>query len=561
MKKFLLVLSIFITSNLIAQPAWQWAASGGGSNTDGSTTVSEDEKIMDMKVDDFGNIYVTGRIRNGANIQGTTVTTYGEYDIFLAKFDCMGNLICAKTAGGSNADEGNAIALSDDGHIYLVGKARSSPINTFYMGDTTITEQCSDFFLAKYDTTGDFRWIRIASPGVPNIVSLAFAVTVSDSNFVHAIMRAGVSGDFSPGFPVVGGKDYLIKMDHLGNTISADSMYAGFHPRDYVLFDKNQNYYFTGTFPSSATLNIAGTSYTTQGLADLIIIKYNNDATLAWVYTQGMPGTMVGVRGIDVDSQENIFITGTINDNFVFGNDTLQNPLPAAAFPFIAKLNSSGQAQWGYSASTQYASNGRGITTDYNGNVYTAIELTGDGIFGSQNLTSIGQSNMVLAKHDSNGSILWADMLISSGGKEDMFTVLKPDNAGNIYLGGSFKGIVEVNGDTIYSAGGKTDFLLMKHGMASCLVGIDESSALNLNYGIQAFPNPSTGKFIVRLERYIPNRNNIVSVYNNIGQFIKEEKIIFPGVAEIDITGEPVGIYHVRAFDGEKYVNGKIIKE
>jgi hypothetical protein len=565
MKNLLLLLNFILIVNYTYSQTWQWAARGGGSDGDGSSNVSEDEKIKDMVVDELGNIYVTGRIRSNSNINGTALTTYGGYDIFLAKFNCAGKLIWERTAGGNQDDESLYLALSNDSHIYITGRARSSPVNTFTIGDTSITETTSDFFIAKYDTSGNFIWIRIAAPGSSSLNSNSYGVGIDLQNNIRALMYSSQSGLFAPGYTVNSQKSYIITYNSSGNILSMDSLGDFQMPFNYdqskSIFLPNGDFYLSGTFSNPITLN--GITYTPQGSSDLIVIKYHSDATLAWVYTQGYTGSAAHVKGMEIDSQGNVFITGSLTNGYVFGSDTMQNLLAAAGFPFIAKINSSGQSLWGRTISTQYSSRGLGVGLDNNGNIFSSIQLTGDGLFGNQTIPAGNTAKIVLTKLDSGGSFQFAEMLNSTGGVEDQFTVLKPDNAGNIYLGGSFKGTVTINGNTTSSAGGKTDFLLVKHGMASCVVGIEELSFINHNYGIHAYPNPSQGKFIIRLEKYIPNfqpdQNNMVSVYNNIGQLIKEEKIEFPGIAEIDISGTPAGIYHVRAFNGERYVSTKVV--
>jgi hypothetical protein len=61
----------------------------------------------------------------------------------------------------------------------------------------------------------------------------------------------------------------------------------------------------------------------------------------------------------------------------------------------------------------------------------------------------------------------------------------------------------------------------------------------------QVFPNPSTGLFNIRTSY---DNNTIVEVYNGLGQFITQKKIV-NGQAVLDLSGEAAGVYCLRVLN------------
>jgi hypothetical protein len=127
-----------------------WATSAGGNSTDNGYSVATDTS---------GNVYVTGRFQSDTITFGTTALTNaggGSYDIFIAKYDAVGNVLWAKTAGGVYEDEGNSVATDASGNVYVTGEFRS-PTITF--GTTTLYNAGANYmFIAKYDAAGTVLW-------------------------------------------------------------------------------------------------------------------------------------------------------------------------------------------------------------------------------------------------------------------------------------------------------------------------------------------------------------------------------------------------------------------
>ncbi|MGI8892604.1 MAG: VPS10 domain-containing protein [Bacteroidia bacterium] len=111
--------------------------------------------------------------------------------------------------------------------------------------------------------------------------------------------------------------------------------------------------------------------------------------------------------------------------------------------------------------------------------------------------------------------------------------------------------------DTVGFAVGNSQFYRTYNGGELLPVSVYNSTSNTAEFNV--YPNPSSGKFTVRLDKFAPNQINIVAIYNNLGQLILEEKIEFPGILKIDISGSPAGIYYIRAFDGEKYLSAKVV--
>lgn len=127
-----------------------------------------------IKVDAFGNCFVTGYFNSPSLLFGTTtLTSAGDDQIFLAKYDASGNAVWAKGAGGTTYEYGKAIDIDLKGNIFVAGYF-GSPSITF--GTTTLNNSGSgDMFLVKYDSLGAVKWAKKAG-GPAN--ELAYGVSV-----------------------------------------------------------------------------------------------------------------------------------------------------------------------------------------------------------------------------------------------------------------------------------------------------------------------------------------------------------------------------------------------
>jgi hypothetical protein len=112
-----------------------------------------------ISVDINGNSYIIGTFAGSAIFETIQLTSYGSNDIFLAKYDPNGNCLWAKHSGGASSDAGNSISIDADGNSYITGYFTGSA--TF---DTTVLNSIgdNDMFIAKYDPNGNCLWIRNA---------------------------------------------------------------------------------------------------------------------------------------------------------------------------------------------------------------------------------------------------------------------------------------------------------------------------------------------------------------------------------------------------------------
>ncbi len=135
-----------------------WAATAGGSGGTGY------EELYGLAADNHGNIYIGGIYGSATMTIGTqTLTNTGGYDIFLAKFIFNGNFDWAVSAGGStSSDYLLGIAVDGYNNIYTSGRFYSKHVTFGNFNSTnndTITFT-SDYFLAKYNSSGAVTWLR-----------------------------------------------------------------------------------------------------------------------------------------------------------------------------------------------------------------------------------------------------------------------------------------------------------------------------------------------------------------------------------------------------------------
>lgn len=121
----------------------------------------------------FGSsVYVPGWFNNTVDFDPSgsvaTLTSTGNSDIFLARYDLNGNYVCAFRVGTATvADEGYEVAHSLSGEIYYTGRFGGAATDFDPTSSTLPLTSAggTDIFLAKYDVCGS-----VINPGCDSII-------------------------------------------------------------------------------------------------------------------------------------------------------------------------------------------------------------------------------------------------------------------------------------------------------------------------------------------------------------------------------------------------------
>ncbi len=131
-----------------------WASSAGGNSIDDGRGIG---------VDGFGNSYITGTFISPSITFGTTTLTNAganEDDLFLVKFDSIGNVVWAKSAGGTLDDPVRSMAVDAAGNCYITGYFKNTTLNFNTVTLTNTVSGEDDIYIAKYDANGNVIWAK-----------------------------------------------------------------------------------------------------------------------------------------------------------------------------------------------------------------------------------------------------------------------------------------------------------------------------------------------------------------------------------------------------------------
>ena len=127
-----------------------------------------------------------------------------------------------------------------------------------------------------------------------------------------------------------------------------------------VITDQYDNFYLAGSYTGISDVELFGGNteiYQSPNSGDLMLMKYNNDGDLQWVYTAGMQGTSAISESVDamaVDKDGNVYFTGRYENTLDFDPDEYSTVLLNDMSPssccshsiYFAKLNPNGQLLW-----------------------------------------------------------------------------------------------------------------------------------------------------------------------------------------------------------------------
>jgi hypothetical protein len=277
-----------------------------------------------ISTDASGNIIITGYFRSPTlTFDSLTLSNSGENDIFVVKYDSSGNVLWVKSAGGASHDYGNSISTDAIGNIVVTGSFRSLTL-TF---DSLTLSNNGDFdiFIVKYDSKGNVLWAKSAG-GASSDAGYGIATDVNGNIVVTGYFNSPTIAFDSTKHTNSGENDiFVVKYDSSGNILWAKSASGTLGDEGYsISTDANGNIIITGTY-YSPTLSFDSFSLSNSGENDIFVVKYNSNGNVLWAKSAG--GTL-GEEGYSVstDANGNIIITGFYNSpTIVFGKTTLTN--------------------------------------------------------------------------------------------------------------------------------------------------------------------------------------------------------------------------------------------
>jgi len=219
---------------------WQWVQNAGGTSSISGNNISLDAN---------GNLYVTGGFYGTATFGPSMISSYGDWDIFVAKLDTNGNWLWAKRAGSFDYDMGNSISVDANGNSYVTGKFQY----TASFGDFTITSGGSyDIFIAKLDTDGNWQWAKQAGGTGYNVGYWISAEASGNAYVTGRFKEIAMFGDYS--VTSIGSNDiFIAELDTEGNWQWAKQAGGtGSDTGDVIGIDTNGNLYVTGKFRDTA---------------------------------------------------------------------------------------------------------------------------------------------------------------------------------------------------------------------------------------------------------------------------------------------------------------------
>ncbi|UCD19073.1 MAG: nucleotide-binding protein, partial [candidate division WOR-3 bacterium] len=182
----------------------------------------------------------------------------------------------------------------------------------------------------------------------------------------------------------------------------------------------------------------------------------SEELTHSWSARFGDANEQAG-SDVAVDPSGNTVITGTFWDTVDFGGGALL--YGGRTDIFVAKFGSGGAHLWSKSFGDGELQEVAYVAVDASGNVIVTGRFYGSMDFGGGELTSVGSTDIFVAKFSPDGTHQWSKRFGDTGPQLGCFAAT--DASGNILIAGRFAGTVDFGGGP-FSSGGNEDIFVAK---------------------------------------------------------------------------------------------------
>lgn len=268
-------------------------------------TATSAEVSYAVAADGLGNAYLTG-----ATTGSFGGTHAGGSDVFLSKYDSLGNAVWTRQLGTPGADEGWGVSVDSLGNVFIAGQTDGALAGPHAGG--------FDTFVAKYDAAGTFQWSTQLGTAL-NDIAQGVSVDGLGNVYVAGRTESNLAGAHA------GLEDaYLFKIDGSGATLWSRQLGTATVDNAFgVSADALGNVFIAG-----ATLGSLGGP--SAGSFDPYVAQYDASGTLVWAEQIGTPALDWGY-GVAADGAGKVYVAG-----YTYGN--LQGPNSGPADGYLAKF-------------------------------------------------------------------------------------------------------------------------------------------------------------------------------------------------------------------------------
>jgi hypothetical protein len=406
---------------------------GIGSNAHGSTSIVANA----VATDSGGDKFVTGSFYGTVDFGGTSLTSAGSSDAFVAEYTKGGTLIYAQKMGFAGNDAGQAIAVDAAGEAFVAG-ASGSQAFVWKLGSSGTTA-----FQTFMPSTSSARALGVAVGPLGSYLAIGGQFSGSTAFGSTTLTAPAGSQD-----------GFLARLDGSGSFVWASQFVgsAGSSSQiNSVAIDSTGNTVGAGQFSGSVDFDPTAASSmraTLPGATDYAVVSLKGaDGSLAFAATGGTSG-FSAATGIAAALGGRLYVTGAYQNTVHFGASTLTAPASPTAF-YLMGINASGGVSF---VNDLGATNsdltgtmiGRpSVATNAVGSVVVGTTFTGNVSTGRFHLGGTGASDLLIESFDGKGSLTRA---LSAGGLvNDSLTGVAVDAAGDVAFVGSYGDLIVVD--------------------------------------------------------------------------------------------------------------------
>jgi hypothetical protein len=276
-----------------------------------------------------GSTIITGWF-HAADFGGGLLTSVGYDDIFLVKFDGVGNHLWSQRFGSAGYNIGASVTTDGNDDIIMTGTFNGA---ADFGGGALVSEGESDIVVAKFDPGGDHLWSKRFGSA-----SFDFGRSVATDSAGNVVV-SGVFRDeldFGGGALVSLSDDdrFVVKLDGSGNHLWSKhfgsligKVGAG------IVIDGADQLIVAGGL--TGTVDLGGGTLTSAGDVDVYVAKYDAEGAHLWSERFGGPGWQAP-SGVAIGGANHVLIAGGFAGSIAFGGKPLMS---AGGYDvFIAKL-------------------------------------------------------------------------------------------------------------------------------------------------------------------------------------------------------------------------------